>query len=133
MKPEQDEHIEKFLLKVQQKAEKCSFGKTEQECRQTAIIDKIIQNASDDLRRKLLEKDNLSLDTCSKIVNAHQSVIYQADQKKSLPAYKDRCSRCGRFRHQVPNRCPALDRKWHRCGNTGHFQSMCKSRAKNVR
>lgn len=153
MKPEKDEPIEKFLLRVQQKAEKCSFGKTEHECRQTAIIDKIIQNASDELRRKLLEKDNLTLDVCSKIVNAYQSVIYQADQMKpkfnhpaeinrlfvrkpedsGLPAYKDRCYRCGRFRHVTPKKCPAIDRKCHRCGNVGHFQSMCKQNARNVR
>lgn len=153
MKPERDEPIEKFLLRVQQKAEKCSFGKTEHECRQTAIIDKIIQNAPDELRRKLLEKDHLTLDVCSKIVNAHQSVIYQAEQMKPKsdhpadinhvyarkprfsepPAYKDRCNHCGWFKHQMPEQCPAFGKKCHRCGNEGHFQSRCKPNSKNVR
>lgn len=153
MKPEMDEPIEKFLLRVQQKAEKCAFGKSEQECRQIAIIDKIIQNASDELRRKLLEKDNLTLDSCSRIVNAYQSVTYQADQMKPsfnhpaetnrvfvrkpagswLPAYKDRCFRCGRYKHITAEKCPAIDRKCHRCNNVGHFQSMCKQKIKSVR
>lgn len=158
MTQDNDEPIEKFLLRVQQKADKCSFGQTELECRQTAIIDKIIQNAPDDLRRKLLEQEVLTLDTCTKIVNAHQSVSYQAAQMNSkpkpiadvhrliahtqrtpyyknsgIPAYKEKCSRCGRFRHRTSEKCPAADKKCHGCGNTGHFQSMCKTPGRNVR
>lgn len=158
MTPENDEPIEKFLLRVQQKAEKCSFGQTELECRQTAIVDKIIQNSTDELRRKLLEQENLSLNTCIKIVNAHQSINFQAAQMHSkpkqgidvnrltthksgtpyyknsgIPAFKERCFRCGRFRHLTSQKCPAADKKCHTCGNFGHFQSMCKMSNKTVR
>lgn len=152
MLPENDEPIEKFLLRIQQKAEKCSFGKNELECRQFAIVDKIIQNSPEDLRRKLLEKPQLNLDEATKIVNAHQSIKYQAAQmnpkssnimdvnrllvRKSgipfyrdsgLPAYKARCTRCGRYKHGNGEICPATNKSCHRCRNFGHFQSMCKA------
>lgn len=49
MKPEDEEPIEKFTLKVQQRAKKCSFGKTEAESCHIAIVDKIIQYSPDEL------------------------------------------------------------------------------------
>lgn len=149
MKMENDEPIEKFLLRVQQKAEKCVFGKTELECRQYAIVDKIIQNAPEDLRRKLLEKDALTLDTTVKIVNAHQAVKYQAAQMKPMAnqqvevhrmVVKDKgpknadssdtgsCSRCGYPSHRSGQRCPALDQKCRGCHQFGHFWVMCSHR-----
>lgn len=161
MTPENEEPIEKFLLRVQQKAEKCSFGKSELECRQFAIVDKIIQNAADDLRCKLLEKEKLTLDDCIKLVNAHQSIKYQAAQMKprpsnvpsnttqvnrvllnkpgiprytdsGAPAYKEICHRCGRYKHKE-DPCPAVERICHRCGRRGHFQSMCRTPKAKVR
>ncbi|XP_055523336.1 uncharacterized protein LOC129717460 isoform X2 [Wyeomyia smithii] len=80
MAPETDEPIEKFALRVQQKAEKISFGKTVTESRHIAVINKIIQYASNDLRQKLLEKEVLTLDDTTKIVNAFQAVRYQSSK-----------------------------------------------------
>lgn len=161
MAPEAEEPIEKFLLRVQQKAEKCSFGKSELECRQLAVVDKIIQNAPEDLRCKLLEKEKLTLDDCTKLVNAHQSIKYQAAQMKlkpstsnttqvnrlqvsksgfpyykdsGIPAYKFKCNYCGLKKHQEADQCPAYNKICHRCGRRGHFQSSCTvPSARNVR
>ncbi|XP_062714010.1 uncharacterized protein K02A2.6-like [Aedes albopictus] len=83
MSPADDEPIEKFLLRVQQKADKCFFGRSEQQCRQIAIMDKVIQNSPEDLKRKLLEKEHLNLDDTTKIINAHQSIKQQASLMKS--------------------------------------------------
>lgn len=152
MRMDKDESIEKFLLRVQQKAEKCAFGRNEHECRQIAVIDKVIQNAPEDLRRKLLERDQLKLDDVSKIINAYQSIKHQASQMTTgpnsvdvnslivkgsgipfykdtgIPAYKARCSRCGRVQHQNIEKCPAVDKSCHRCRRVGHFQTMCKAK-----
>lgn len=150
MSPGAEEPIEKFLLRVQQKADKCFFGKNEQQCRQIAIMDKVIQNSPEELKRKLLEKEHLTLDDATKIINAHQSIKQQASLMKSgsdrkvevnrlfvdkhrtpyykdsgKPAYKARCSQCGRLKHQGPEVCPALNKTCHRCRNTGHFHFMC--------
>ncbi|XP_055543303.1 uncharacterized protein K02A2.6-like [Wyeomyia smithii] len=75
---EDEEPIEKFALRVQQKAEKICFGKTALESRHIAVIDKIIQYTSNDLRQKLLEKEILTLDDTTKIINAFQAVRYQS-------------------------------------------------------
>ncbi|XP_062557521.1 uncharacterized protein LOC134222381 [Armigeres subalbatus] len=148
MKPEDDEPIEKFALKVQQKAEKCSFGKSEVESRHIAIVDKIVQYASDELRQKLLEKETLTLDDTMKIVNAYQSVRYQAsrmttktpnnhvyklyDAAKSDARTNARCLRCGYKIHIRKDQCPALTKTCLKCHKVGHFQSVCKSSSKPV-
>lgn len=138
--PEDDEPIEKFVLRVQQKAEKIFFGKTETESRHIAIIDKIIQYTSDDFRQKLLEKE--TLDDTTKIVNAYQAVRYQAARithkgvehsvnrlmfSSTGAERKHRCQRCRFNQHRKGERCPAVHRTCLRCGRVGHFHTVCHS------
>lgn len=146
--PEDDEPIEKFSLRVQQKAEKICFGKTANESRHIAIIDKIIQYATDDLRQKLLEKEVLTLDDTTKIVNAHQAVRYQSSKmnssrgdcraasnvnhlvtkNSSTDDGKPKCFRSGYRAHQPGDRCPAANRTCLQCGKVGHFRTMCRTK-----
>lgn len=152
MHPAEDESIEKFCLRVQQKAEKCYFGKTDTESRQIAVLDKIIQYSSEELRQKLLEKEKLTLDDAMKTVNAHQSVRYQAEKMSSnltskapTPTVVNRmydgirkdgessgsqrgCRQCGYPSHRNGESCPAADRKCLRCNRVGHFRSVCTTR-----
>lgn len=148
MKPEVDEPIEKFALKIQQKAEKCTFGKSEIASRHIAIIDKIVQYANDELRQKLLEREQLTLDDTMKIVNAYQSIRYQASRMTAKPANDSvyrlydnakrevkpnvRCMRCGYKLHIRKEQCPALNKTCLKCQKTGHFQSVCKSSSKHA-
>ena len=144
MAPEENETIDKFATRVQQKAEKCSFGSTEVESRNIAVMDKIIQFTPDDLRQKLLENDVLTLDTTLKTVNAYQSIRYQAskmvpksstsdvnrlyENPRNQPDSKQRCMRCGYKRHRDREHCPAIRKTCLKCNMVGHFQSVCKSR-----
>lgn len=155
MAPGDSESIEKFALRVQQKSEKCSFGKTEVESRHIAVVDKIIQYASEDLRQKLLEKEHLTLDETIKVINAYQSVRYQSAKMNPKPnasftnrpyeqtdsnvnrlyesnnrkfGTNPRCLRCGFSRHREGDQCPALNKPCLRCKNIGHFQSVCRSK-----
>lgn len=142
MGPEESESIEKFASRVQQKAEKISFGKTEMESRHIAIIDKIIQYTADDLRQKLLEKENLTLDDTIKVVNAYQTVRYQSARmapkrvehavnhlstSHSGVGRNPRCQRCGFNQHRQGERCPAVNKTCLRCGRVGHFRTVCHS------
>lgn len=155
MTPSDSEPIEKFALRVQQRAEKVSFGRSENESRHIAVIDKIIQYASEDLRQKLLEKEQLTLDEAIKIINAYQSVKYQSSKmngksnggpsnrpyenignninrlyegSSKIIGSNPRCLRCGYKRHQEAQHCPALNKMCLRCKSVGHFKSVCKSK-----
>lgn len=145
--PETEEPIEKFLLRAQNQATKCKFGKTEIESQQISIIDKIVLWAPPELREKLLQKEDLTLDTVTKTVNAFQAVKYQS--KKMLnksevevhklyskpvvnrpinPSYLN-CTRCGRSGHDwSDSKCPARNAKCNKCGNIGHFYRKCKTK-----
>lgn len=58
MRLEEGEDLSKFLMRCRAQANKCSFGKTEQEAREINIKDKLIDMwAPVELRRKLLEKN----------------------------------------------------------------------------
>lgn len=155
MKPESDETIDKFVLKIQQKAEKCCFGKTETDSRHAAVIDKIIQFAPEELRQKLLEKEPLVLDDAIKTVNAYQSVRYQSAKMNNKPVesnvnrlYSDSrkfdgkqnqrrdrgCRQCGYLYHKVEGKCPAAAEVCKRCNKVGHFWSVCTTKvAANAR
>ncbi|GAB0100137.1 uncharacterized protein DMENIID0001_161310 [Sergentomyia squamirostris] len=154
LQPETDEPLEKFMLRIQHRAHKCNFGKSETEAREGCIIDKIIQSAPQKLREKLLEKDGLSLDEVTKMVNTHQAMIAQAKdfekknnmnqslsgtstfdgnvnaiQRKQFHARKrEECSRCGREGHAGDDpKCPALREKCSKCNLKGHFARKCRT------
>lgn len=75
--PLQDETLDKFLLRAKTHASKCRFGSTDQESQDAAVIDKIVMLAPPDLRRKILEKSTIDLDSLTKLVNSHLSVQQQ--------------------------------------------------------
>lgn len=81
LKPvDQEETIDKFLLRAMDLSSKCNFGSTKQEAQEISVIDKIIQTADPKLQEKLLQQENLNLDSLNKIVQAHESVKFQTGQ-----------------------------------------------------
>lgn len=77
LSPQQDETLDKFLLRAKTQASKCQFGATEQDSKEAAVVDKIVMLAPPDLRRKILEKSTINLDELTKLVNSHLSVQQQ--------------------------------------------------------
>lgn len=76
-KPTAGETLDRFLLRAKVSANKCRFGTTEQESRDAAVIDKVVMLAPPELRRKILEKPNITLDELTTLVNTHLSVQHQ--------------------------------------------------------
>lgn len=149
LKPESGENLEKFMLRAREQAYKCNFGTSQQESRDICVIDKITLLAPPDLKEKLLQKDQLSLDEVFKIVASHQSVKYQASQMvvagpsglsqpmiagevnrmytPSSNRSNMECSRCGYTGHFAHDKiCPARDKPCNHCKRIGHFTNKCK-------
>lgn len=156
------EDFKKFLVRVRQHANRCSFGITEQEAQENNIKDKLIDCwASAELKRKLLEKEY----TLAEIINmchVHQQISAQSqamsrasseadpsasivnkinqrprlnnDQSNYRTKVDGGCSRCGSENHGGDSpRCPALKQKCNKCGLVGHFARKCKTKPRKRR
>lgn len=149
--PELDEPIEKFVTRVQKRAESCKFGKDLNESRNIAIIDKIIMHSPQELKEKLLSKETLNLSDMIKTINAYQSVKQQTQlmntstfsansqvnrivNKTSWSQSKRSfCNQCGRYMHTSGEKCPAADKECRRCNIKGHFERKCRTKMNNQR
>ncbi|XP_058817505.1 uncharacterized protein LOC131680812 [Topomyia yanbarensis] len=77
LKPNPEETLEKFMLRWQDQANKCNFGKSAEESRSISVIDKVILFAPSELKEQLLQRDSLCLDEVTKIVTTYESVKQQ--------------------------------------------------------
>lgn len=140
MKPEPEETLEKFLMRVQAHGSKCNFGRSASESSGIAIVDKMLQFVPGQLRTKLLQEKDLTLEEMIKQVNAFETSRVANDQMggKSTPLQMSRstdniqylaisCKFCGRSHGQQP--CPARDKTCAKCGKRGHFAVACYSSA----
>lgn len=140
MKPEPEETLEKFLMRAQAHGSKCNFGKSASESSGIAIVDKMLQFVPNQLRTKLLQEKDLTLEELIKQVNAFETSRVASDQmggrsaqmQASRPADNVQyvavsCKFCGRSHGQQP--CPARDKTCAKCGKRGHFAVACYSSA----
>lgn len=142
MKPEPDEPLGKFLMRTQMHAKKCNFGKSETESSGIAVIDKMLQFVPAQLREKLLQDKDLTVDEVIRQVNAYEttrSASQQISGQNITPALKSSeniqriegaCKYCG-FDHKPDQQCPAWNRTCSSCGKRGHFRRVCTNRDGN--
>lgn len=142
MKPEPGESLEKFLMRAQVHASKCSFGSTAIESAGIAVIDKMLQFVPAHLRERLLQESELTLDEVIKQVNAYQTTRSASDQiggqsmlqppvgsTEDLQHIQGNCRFCG-MSHGADKVCPAFNKTCMGCGKRGHFQAVCFHRTK---
>lgn len=154
LRPDQDETLEKFMLRCQDQASKCNFGSTAEDSRAISVIDKVILFAPNDLKEHLLQKDSLKIDEVAKIITSYESVKQQAQQMNSSVSggaetgpirfgegnnvnkirhysANRECIRCGKDDHLANDPgCPAKGRDCNKCKRTGHFAAQCRTSAK---
>lgn len=157
LKPNLGEGLDKFLLRAQMEANQCDFGESDRASKEIALIDKMISLAPIELRRKLLEKQDLDLDMLTKMVNSHlslntQNEAFNASTTLSGTALgsnnlgptsvnkvrdvarfpsqgnKAECSRCGMKGHDGNEmRCPARGKRCDNCNMLNHFAKKCQT------
>lgn len=155
LRPSSDETLAKFMLRCQEQASKCDFGKSAEESRSISVIDKIILFSPSELKEQLLQKDTLNIDEVSKIVNSYESVKHQAQtmncptssgtssvHSETIPIGQDsassvnkirntstrECTRCGRQGHYKNDvTCPARSKECNKCKRIGHFATQCRT------
>ncbi|CAI6367348.1 unnamed protein product [Macrosiphum euphorbiae] len=147
IRQEVNESVGQFISKLRQQVAKCGFADAD-----TEMCDQIIEHCtSDELRRKLLEKNNLSLSEIIEEAKRFELVVQQADtlgkngkemvnkvtkyEKKKqykmekLKTRSKACYRCGNENHLKNDpSCPAKDKKCGRCGLIGHFKAYCRTK-----
>ena len=126
LKPEQGETTEQFAFWCQSVAQKCCFGKTEEEARANSIIDKVILFAPNELKERLLQPKAMDMEQMIQVISSYESIKRQAreilapgrekvrnysqidDQVNRVVQGRGECSRCGKRDHTpLDLKCPA--------------------------
>lgn len=155
MKQLNNENVNQYISRLRQQAAKCKFAELDKEIRDQVIA----YCSSSELRKRLLEKGEISLSEVSKIAETWEVVTKQSEllcsekettikeninqvwkkNKNSLQkkvhktgkTQKGACYRCGSTEHFKNNLdCPAKDKKCARCDHIGHFKAQCKTKLK---
>ncbi|XP_058456443.1 uncharacterized protein LOC131433854 [Malaya genurostris] len=138
MTPQSEETLEKFLMRVQAHGTKCNFGKSASESSGIVIVGKMLQFEPSQLRAKLLQEKDLTVEEIVKQVNAFETSRVANDQiggrSIHLQVFRSAdnvhyvavpCKFCGRSHGQQT--CPARDKTCMKCVKRGHFAGVCYS------
>ena len=145
------ETVDPYITRLRQKAVYCDFHNVDENIR-----DQIIEKCySQRLRRKLLERNNVTLPQVREIAQAIEASELSCSDgtkehvNKVSPRKFDRqsnkfqkqeggrqlrCYACGREGHiRTDAKCPAKGKKCRKCKKEGHFEVCCKTDTKKTR
>ena len=146
-KQEQDESIDAFVSRLKYLAKYCEYDDVNDQ-----IIDQLaIFSSSNSLKKKILERKEITLDKVLEFARTIETVEFQMKDianelggtdvrsdsdsiKAEVNAVKShrsgsKCSNCG-LSHQA-NDCPAKNKKCNSCGRNGHYSRCCRSANSN--
>lgn len=149
LKPEENESLQKFVMRAHQQSVKCDFGSTDVESREISVIDKAILLASPELRQRLLRKE-MTFAEVLECISTFECINYENKQISSTPSiscvnYVQNQSRPmnyvqsqsrqnyshGESRQNLSRGIPR-NIECYRCGENGHLASDRNCRAINA-
>lgn len=146
LKQDPEEANDRFLLRLTTEAARCDFGKTAEEAREVAIIDKFLSCVVPNVKEKLLQESDLTLTEMTRKVKAYQASKATVDamgpsRQREFPAFNSsvnavgysnhKCNRCGRDEHKRNEKCIAEGQNCSKCGLRNHFAVCCRTRPEN--
>ncbi len=117
--------LEKAKTSIRQKEAIAAQGQTLQGGKKSSSVDSARQVPRQQ-RHRQVKSDFQSVnqsDNHSKHPNKGGARGFHRANQQSKP-----CMRCGKPRHQTPDRCPALSVTCHKCHRQGHYASQCLSK-----
>ena len=152
----QGEPVEQFVADLKLKAQTCQFDNL----RDSMIRDRLVLGVSSQrVRKRLLRQEDLGLDKAVKICQAAEAIekqILTLAQKgvSSSDTSVNYCNKRGRRQQQrkpfqpstkqkpatkcsccdtthAPRACPAYGKACNKCGKSGHFARVCRSKPKD--
>ena len=134
MKQQENEPIDDFIVRIQSKAEQCSFSDAGKQDMVTFQLIKGIQWT--EARRVLIGKGNdLAMDAAITCAKAHEATTQSTSSfdKKGVSVnalnkhhWKNECGFCG-TKH-ARRKCPAYGTTCETCGRKNHFAKVCQSK-----
>lgn len=149
---EENESFDSFITKLKTQIKKCNFG----EISDSLLVDKIIIGiTNEDLRKKLLTEENLTLERAVNACKVNEQASLQLNNmtsnktvesvstkkhnhnRTSHGSHNDAkkqgnedfdCNRCGTKHGR--KQCPAYKKKCGTCGIPGHLAAVCRSKSK---
>ena len=141
--PKEEETADQFMVRLRKQARHCDFGTSLND----NLRDQLIEKLTDfELKRKLLEQRNITLEEALDKARAWEAAGRQASNMTTSPPLADGNSmnvvrerqrmtnderrkfyNCGREGHLAKDRnCPARGKKCAKCGRYGHFAVCCR-------
>ncbi|KAK2557457.1 Uncharacterized protein P5673_020188 [Acropora cervicornis] len=140
----EEETADQFMVRLRKQARHCDFGTSLND----NLRDQLIEKLTDfELKRKLLEQGNITLEEALDKARAWEAAGRQASNMTTSPPLADgnsinvvkerqrmtnderrKCYHCGREGHLARDRnCPARGKKCAKCGRYGHFALCCRA------
>ncbi len=133
-----NEPTDDFINRIRDHARQCRF-RDDQETEARIVEQLIAGTKHEEVQKKLIDKETLTLSQAVKIARNHEAVqghladIRENERSVGAISRSGRtCGNCGEPWHKRRSECRAKGSTCHGCGKVGHWKKMCRSQKKRA-